>query len=164
MAPRTVTSIWDLPDVPAVYALYGRSAERERLLFVGVAESLFERLLEQLVIPSLHFRTPGAGMFMQPGYVGEVRWWEHERFASSEALRAAEFVASELLGPLFTSRRPSSPRARDLFAVDAFRAEMRSVFEGEPSGRALLPTLDELGRRLARIEERLGLAREPTAS
>ena len=149
-------SIWQLPEVPAVYALYGAAAEERRLVFVGVAESLIERLVEQLVIPNLRLRSPSAILFMHPGYVREIRWWEHSRFAASEPLRAAEFVASEVLRPLFSSRRPSSAPARTLSTDDNFRAEMTALFLGEPSGRLVLPTLDELLERLARIEERLG--------
>lgn len=125
-------------------------------MFVGVAESLIERLAEQLVIPNLRLRSPSAILFMHPGYVGDIRWWEHSRFAAGEALRAAEFVASDLLRPLFSSRRSSSAPARTLSTDKDFREEMTALFLGEPSGRLVLPTFDQLLERLARIEERLG--------
>ncbi len=126
------------------------------MIFVGFAESLLERTLEQLVVPNLRYRSPSATLFMQPGFVRELRWWEHPRFEAADALRAAEFVASELLHPLLSSRRPSSADARTLHTDKRFREEMRNLFLGEPSGSLILPTLDNVLERLSRIEERLG--------
>jgi len=81
---------------------------------------------------------------------------EHPRFEAADALRAAEFVASELLHPLLSSRRPSSAEARTLRTDKRFREEMRTLFLGEPSGSLILPTLDNVLECLSRIEERLG--------
>ncbi len=126
------------------------------MIFVGFAESLLERTLEQLVVPNLRYRSPTTTLVMQPGFVHELRWWEHPRFEAADALRAAEFVASELLHPLLSSRQPSSADARTLYSDKRFGEEMRTLFLGEPSGRLILPTLDNLLERLSRIEERLG--------
>lgn len=155
MSRRPLASVWHLPDVGAVYALYGASADDLRLVFVGFAESLSERVVEQLVVPNLRPRPQSAILFMQPGYVREIRWWEHPRFEDLEALRAAEFVASELLLPLLSSRRPSSAGARMLSTDEGFREQMSALVLGEPSGRLFLPTLEDILDRLGRIEERL---------
>lgn len=164
MSSPPAGSIWQLPDVRAVYALYGAAGDERRLVFVGVAESLLERLVEQLVIPNLRLRSPSTILFMHPGYVGEMRWWEHPRFVATEALRAAEFVASEVLRPLLSSRQPSSAPARTLSMDESFRQEMTALFVGEPSGRLVLPTLDELVGRLARIEQSLTRVPPPAQS
>jgi hypothetical protein len=156
MSRRPLTSVWQLPDVRAVYALYGASGEELRLVFLGFAESLLERVVEQLVVPSLRPQAPSAILFMQPGYVREIRWWEHPRFEELDALRAAEFVASELLLPLLSSRRPSSAGARTLSTDEGFRQQMSALIRGQPSGCLLLPTLEDILHRLGRIEERLG--------
>jgi hypothetical protein len=152
MGERPLSSVWQLPEVRAVYALCGDAGDEARLIFVGFAESLLERTVEQLVVSDLRSRSPSATLFMQPGYVRELRWWEHPRFAAAEALRAAEFVASDLLHPLLSSRRPSSAGARALSTDERFRAEMRLLFLGEPSGRLILPTLGDFFERLRRIE------------
>jgi hypothetical protein len=166
MSRPPLTSVWQLPDVRAVYALYGGSADERRLVFVGFAESLLERVVEQLVVPNLRPRAPSATLFMQPGYVREIRWWEHALFEDPDALRAAEFVASERLLPLLSSRRPSSAGARTLSTDEGFREQMTALILGEPSGRLFLPTLEDILHRLGRIEERLGGAasRPPRAA
>jgi hypothetical protein len=155
MSGLPADSIWQLPDVRAVYALYGAAGEERRSVFVGIAESLLERLVEQLLIPNLRARSPSTVLFIHPGYVREIHWWEHPRFAATEALRAAEFVASDVLLPLLSSRRPSSRAAGTLYEDERFREEMTALFCGDPSGQLVLPTLDQLLERLARIEERL---------
>jgi hypothetical protein len=156
MSRRPLTSVWQLPDVRAVYALHGASADELRPVFFGFAESLLERVVEQLVVPNLRPRPPFAILFMQPGYVREIRWWEHPRFEDLDALRAAEFVASELLMPLLSSRRPSTAAARTLSTDEGFRQLMSGLVLGEPSGRLFLPTLEDILDRLGRIEQRLG--------
>lgn len=155
MSRRPLASVWELPDVRAVYALYGASADELRVVFVGFAESLLERVVEQLVAPNMRPRSPSAILFMQPGYVCEIRWWEHPRFGELDALRAAEFVASDLLLPLLSSRRSSSAGARTLSTDEGFREQMSALVLGEPSGRLFLPTLEDILDRLGRIEKRL---------
>jgi hypothetical protein len=155
MSRQQLASVWQLPDVRAVYGLYGASADEPRLVFVGFAESLLERVVEQLVVPNLRPLPPSAILFMQPGYVREIRWWQHPRFEDPDALRAAEFVASEFLLPLLSSRRPSSAAARTLSTDEGFREQMCALVLGEPSGRLFLPTLEDILDRLGRIEERL---------
>jgi len=99
-------SIWQLPERPEVDALYVGCHEGRRLLFVGIAESLFERILEQFVVANLAPRAASSILFREPGYVSEIQWWEDHALTSSNSLRAAELVASETLAPLLTSRRP----------------------------------------------------------
>jgi hypothetical protein len=147
------TSIWELPAVPAVFGLYGDAGRR--LVFLGVADVLLERVLEQLVVPRLGFGPATGALFMQPGFIAEVRWWEHEEFADANAARAAEFVASDLLEPLLSSRRPSTAAARDLYADRHFQERMRALFAGKPSGAATIPTLDDVIARLTALEARL---------
>jgi len=142
-------SIWELPEVPAVFALYGGP----RLVFLGLAHSLLERIIEQFVVPNL--RPASSALFMQPGYLNEIRWWEHPEFADSDVARAAEFVASDVLEPLLSSRRPTTSGARDLYNDPEFRERMRTLFAGEPSGIATIPTLDDVIERLEALEARL---------
>ena len=69
--------------------------------------------------------------------------------------RAAEFVASDVLEPLFSSRRPSSPSARDLASDAQFRKRMGALFAGAPSGIATIPTLDAVIDRLDALEAQI---------
>ena len=74
---------------------------------------------------------------------------------SLDALRAAEFVASELLLPLLSSRRRSSAGARTISTDEEFREQMSALVLSEPPSRLFLPTLEDILDRLGRIEERL---------
>jgi hypothetical protein len=143
-------SIWDIPEVRAVFGLY--AGRQRRLVFIGVADSLLERIVKQFVVSD---RAAGGALIMHPGFVNEIRWWQHGEFADSDAARAAEFVASDVLEPLFSSRRPSSPSARDLASDAQFRERMGALFAGPPSGIATIPTLDAVIERLDALEARI---------
>jgi hypothetical protein len=143
-------SIWDIPEVRAVFGLY--AGRQPRLVFIGVADSLLERIVKQLVVSD---RTADGALVVHPGYVNEIRWWQHVEFADSDAARAAEFVASDVLEPLFSSRRPSSPSARDLASDAQFRERMGALFAGAPSGIATIPTLDAVIDRLDALEAQI---------
>lgn len=152
-------SIWELPEVPAVFALHG--GPQRRLVFVSLADSLLERILEQLVIPNLRLRPPSRTLYMLPGYLNEIRWWEHPEFADAHVARAAEFVAAGLLEPLFSSRRPSTSAANVVYDDPVFQERMRAVFRGPPSGVATIPTLDDVMERLSALEARFSDGERP---
>ena len=46
---KTVTSVRDLPQVPALYTMYGGKGERLYLVYAGISKNLRERVEQHLV-------------------------------------------------------------------------------------------------------------------
>jgi hypothetical protein len=160
---QAVSSISDLPNVPAVYAMYGRQRPRLYVAYVGVADKLKNRILQHPVRRDSSVATGTSAVVLNPDYVTEVWWWEHPEFAERYVLEAAEMAAFEELDPALRSRGATQARAKELYADEGFRAMMRTMFGNEPSGCLVIPTLqraleriEELERRLGALEERLG--------
>jgi hypothetical protein len=158
-----VYSVADLPQVPSVYAMYGGRSRGRYVAYVGIAKSLKPRIIQHLVRRDSSVATGTAAVQLNPDYVTELEWWEHPDFAQRHILEAAEMVAIETLDPALRSRGAPQHRARELYADEAFRQEMQSLFSGEPAGRLTILTLEDafdrlvgLEGRLADIERRLG--------
>jgi hypothetical protein len=77
-------------------------------------------------------------------------------------LEAAELVAFDVLEPALRSRGAITDRAKQLYADSEFREKVRQIFSGDPSGRLVIPTmqqalqkLDDFEKRLMAVEKRL---------
>jgi hypothetical protein len=152
---ETYTSISDLPNRPAVYALYGGSGSNLYVAYVGVADTLKRRIVQHLVLRNSSITTGTAAVSLNPELVTEVRWWEHPNFNQRDTLEAAELVAFELLDPALRSRGGITARARLLYADPSFHANMQAHFSGEPSGLLVMPTLQTALARIAALEKRI---------
>jgi len=154
-AGRSRTSIWQLPLIPAVYALYAERSRVRQTAFVGIADNLRQRVIEQLVIRGTPFGREGDAISLDPAFLTDLYWWEHPDFADQHVLRAAEFVAADVLQPALRSRRPISARAAELHEDEHFRGRMAALFRAEAAGHLVLPSLDRVLERLAELERRL---------
>ena len=160
---KTLASLSALPNIPAVYALYGGRDYGLYAAYVGVADALRSRIDQHLVRRDSSVATHTTAVGLNPDYVTEVRWWQHARFGERAFLEAAELVAFDILQPCLRSRGRIQAGARNLYAQESFQAEMRVLFAGEPAGRLVIPTLrealdriSELERRVDALEARLG--------
>ena len=150
---RKVSSISQLPRVPAVYALYG--GDRPYVAYVGIANVLKDRIIQHLVKRDSSVATGTSASCLKPDYVTEVRWWEHLEFAQRDVLEAAERVAFEVLDPALRSRLPVNTKAQRLYATQQFCDRMRPLFEGLPTGHLMLPSLVTVLERIEQMEHRL---------
>jgi hypothetical protein len=151
---QSITSFALLPAGPAVYALYGGRG-RPYVAYVGSAGHLRSRIEQHLVRRDSSVTTGVSAVSLNPDFITEVRWWEHPSFADRAALEAAELVAFDVLEPVLRSRSAVSEAARALSSDADFQAAMRSVFDAEPAGGLVLPTLQEALDRIAALEERV---------
>lgn len=151
---RSVPSIWQLPTVAAVYALYAERAGLRQAVFVGVADNLRERVVEQLVVRESPLGTGSEAVTLEPAFLTDLYWWEHADFADQHVLRAAEFMASDLFQPALRSRRPISARAAELYEDQRSQAKMAALLRAEATGHAVLPGLERILERLAELERR----------
>ncbi len=150
-----VFSIADLPSVSAVYALYGGQGRGLYVAYVGIADSLKRRIIQHLVSRDSSVATGTSAVGLNPDYVTEVRWWEHPEFSERHILEAAELVAFDVLNPALRSRGKVQEQARQWYANTEFRQKMQLLFQGEPTGRLLVPTLQDALERIAALEKRI---------
>ena len=157
-----LTTISDLPNVPAVYAMFGGQGRSRYVAYVGLGSKLRGRVEQHLVRRDSSVTTGVSAVSLNPDKVTEVRWWVHPNFEKQDVLEAAELVAFDVLEPALRSRGGITDRAKQLYAAEKFRGEIAALFESAPAGRLVLRTLpqawtmiDELEQRLRRIEEKL---------
>jgi hypothetical protein len=152
---KRVTSIGALPRVPAVYCLYGGRGRDIHTAYVGVADSLRQRIVQHLVNRDSSIATGTSAVGLRPDYVTEARWWEHPDFSSRDVLLAAELVAFDVLEPALRSRGGIQQSAHRLYHDPTFRQQMEKLFRERPSGLLVIPTLQEALDRIETLERRL---------
>jgi hypothetical protein len=146
-----VSSVSKLPNVFAVYVLYGGKDPA----YVGVTDKLRNRVEQHLVKRDSSVATQTSAVCLNPDCVTEVRWWEHTLFASRDQLEAAELVAFSFFEPVYRGRGNPSKRAAELSGEDEFQAEMKRLFSGEATGQLTILTLQDALSRIDKLEERV---------
>jgi hypothetical protein len=152
-----ISSISDLPNIPAVYALYGGQGHGLYVAYVGVADKLKNRIRQHLVRRDSSVTTGTSAAGLNPDYVTEVRWWEHSTFADRYVLEAAELVAFDELEPALRSRGKVTDSAKQLYSDNSWRQEMFRLFSSEPTGYLIIPSLLDALDRIADLERRVEL-------
>ena len=152
---NNINSVADLPNVPAVYAMYGGRGRGLHVAYVGLGDALKRRVYQHLVYRDSSVATGTSAAALNPDYVTEVRWWEHPNFSERHVLQAAELVAFDILDPALRSRGAIQEKAKELYADEKFYENMMALFQGEPTGRLVIPTLQDALERIAELERRL---------
>ncbi|MCR9292931.1 MAG: hypothetical protein NXI32_09455 [bacterium] len=157
-----LTNISDLPNAPAVYAMFGGSGRLRYVAYVGLGSKLRGRVEPHLVRRDSSVTTGVSAVSLNPDFVTEVQWWEHPKFGRQDALEAAELVGLDVLEPALRSRGGITDRAKQLYQDRTFREEMTALFSGKATGRLPIRSLnqaweqiDELKDRIRRIEEHI---------
>ena len=152
----------DLPNVPAVYAMFGGQGRSRYVAYVGLGSKLRGRIEQHLVRRDSSVTTGVSAVSLNPDFVTEVRWWEHPEFEKQDALEAAELVAFDILEPALRSRGGITDRARRLYQEETFCEKMTALFSGEATGYLRIRSLgqaweqiDALAKRIRQIEDRL---------
>lgn len=156
-APRSIS---ELPSVPAVYALYGGRGRGLYAAYVGVADSLKRRIAQHLISRDSSVATGTSAVGLNPDYVNEVRWREHPDFTDRQVLEAAKLVAFDVLDPVLRSRGNIQHKARQLYGDKEFYQKTRSLFTGEPSGKLVVPKLQDALARFVELEDRVRVLEE----
>jgi hypothetical protein len=146
-----VSSVSKLPNIPAVYVLYGGKDP----VYVGVSDKLRNRVEQHLVKRDSSIAAQTSAVCLNPDYVTEVRWWEHTLFASRDQLEAAELVAYGFFEPVLRSRGAPSKRAIEVSSEEEFQEEMRQLFRGDASGQLVILSLQDALNRIEKLEERV---------
>ena len=78
-----VCSVSKLPNVSAVYVLYGG----KDLVYVGATDKLRNRIEQHLVRRDSSIATQTSAVSLNPDYVSEVRWWSTPCSQAGTSLR-----------------------------------------------------------------------------
>jgi len=148
--------ISDLPQAPAVYALYGGRGRSSYVAYVGTTGKLRTRIQQHLAGRDSSVSTGTSAAGLNPDYVTELRWWEDKSFKNRTFREAAELVAYEVYDPVLRSRGKITTAAQELSEMEDFRAQARGLLaEEKAAGCLVLPTLQDALVRLAEQERRL---------
>ena len=137
--------------------MYGGKGKAKDVAYVGIGGKLKQRIQQHLVLRDSSVTTGVSAVSLNPEHVTKVSWWEHQSFDGKVTLEAAELVAFEVLNPDLRSRGNIKATASELAVEADFRDQMRALFQSEPTGTLIIPTLNDALRRIEVLENRLAL-------
>jgi hypothetical protein len=152
---QVINSVKEVPNAPAVYAMYGGQGRSAYVAYIGLAGKVRQRLSQHLIWRDSSIVTGISAASINPDLVTKVQWWEHTDFGQRAVLEAAELVAFDVLEPVLRSRGAITERARLLYADAAFHEQMRAMFEGAPTGVLTIHTLQHALERIRELERRV---------
>jgi hypothetical protein len=155
ISSQVLLGVADLPNSPALYALYGGMGRHSYVAYVGIADSLKRRIAQHLLKRDSSVTTGTSAAGLNADYVTSLQWWEHLQFSKRAALEAAEMVAFDRLDPVLRSRRPDSRAALTLYKDQQFKSEIETLLKSRSSGELRLPSLEDIARRLSKLEQRI---------
>jgi hypothetical protein len=94
---REFKPVYDLPNLPGVYAFFSGGGGPKCLAYVGIAGKLKQRIIQHLIRQDSSVAINTSAVGLNPGYVTSMCWWEHPKFEKTVNLKAAEIVTFELL-------------------------------------------------------------------
>lgn len=148
---KTITSIREIQNVPAIYALYGGRGPNEYVAYVGVADKLRQRIQQHLVKHDSSVTTGQSAVKLETKYLTKLEWWEDEAFSDRAKLEAAELVASKELKPALVSRGSPRRLSISMSKNGDFYDSIKTLLKG-PSGMFELLGVDE---RIQNLEQRI---------
>lgn len=152
---RDFSEIYNLPNVPAVYSFYSGERGPQHVTYVGTAGKLKPRIMQHLMRRDSSVTTGTSAASLNPDYVTNLSWWEHQDFEDTEKLKAAELVAFEVLNPVLRSRGAVNRSAFQLLSDKAFYEKMKNLFESNPTGNIKFPSLTDVIERINELEKRI---------
>jgi hypothetical protein len=150
-----ISSITKLPNVPAVYVLYGGRESNRYAAYVGIADKLRNRIEQHLVRRDSSIATSTSATGLNPDYVTELQWWGHQKFVDRNTLEAAELIAFDIFDPTLRSRGKITGKARELYDQKEFKGEMKKLLKHEATGQLIFQTLQDALDRIEQIEDRI---------
>ena len=150
-----ISSISKLPNYQAVYVLYGGKTGKRFVAYVGIADRLRRRIEQHLITRDSSVATGTSATGLNPDYVTELRWWKHSKFSDRNQLIASELVAFDVFQPTLRSRGNTPQKAKSYYEKEDFKTEMMKIFEGNPTGRLVIPTLQDALDRIEKLENRI---------
>jgi hypothetical protein len=150
-----IPKITNLPNGPAIYALFGGKGKRKFIAYVGIADKLRQRVSQHLVRRDSSIVTGTSVVSLNPDYVTRLKWWEHPTFSKRDYLEAAEIIAFEIFDPILRSRGKLSRKADELLKDVDFQREMRSLFSKESKNEMNFPDFQDVLDKIIDLENKI---------
>ena len=131
---RDFSTAYNLPNIPAVYALYSGVRRSSYVAYVGIGKNLKQRVIQHLIKRDSSVATGVSAVSLNPDHITSLSWWSHSSFEDTAHLKAAELVAFDILNPTLRSRGFIDNAVRELESNTSFVSDMRELFNGEPAG------------------------------
>jgi hypothetical protein len=144
--------ISDLPNVPAIYVLYGGKGSRKFEAYVGITDKLHRRVHQHLIKRDSSVSTGTSVVSLNPDYVTSLKWWEYPEFAKKECREAAEIIAFKKFNPVLRSRGNHSTQAKELENDATFKKNIEELLEKPPTNQKEFPDFQDLLEKLNNLE------------
>ncbi len=140
--------ISSLPNVPAIYVLYGGKGSKKFEAYVGITDKLHRRIHQHLIKRDSSVSTGTSVASLNPDYVTCLKWWEDPEFLKKECREAAEIIAFKKFNPVLRSRGSHSSLGKSLENDAIFREKIEGLLEKPPSGYKEFPDFQEVLNRV----------------
>ncbi len=150
-----IYSVSELPNVPAVYALYGGKENNRYVAYVGIADKLRKRIEQHIIRRDSSVTTSTSTACLNPEYISELRWWQHTDFVKRDLLEAAELIAFNLFDPILRSRGKITKRSLKLRNDEKFQREITHLLSSEAKGQLIFLTLQDALSKIEMLEKRI---------
>lgn len=111
---KVYTSVLNLPQTPAVYAMFSGKGNRAYCANVGVADKLKQRIQRHIVKRDSSVTTGTSAVSLNLEYINKIRWWKNVNFEERHFLEAAELIAFEVFGSSTEEQRSHPGKSEDL--------------------------------------------------
>ena len=152
---RDFTTVYKLPNVPAVYAFYSGDRGPKNVAYVGIAGKLKQRIVQHVIRRDSSVATGTSPVNLNPDQISSLSWWEHPDFNETVNLKAAEIVAFEILNPALRSRAGTDNAGLKILAENDFHRRMVALFSGNPTGSIDFLSLPDAINRISKLENRI---------
>ena len=152
---RDFSTVYDLPNVPAVYAFYSGGRGPKYVAYVGIAGRLKQRIVQHVIRRDSSVTTGTSAVNLNPDQVTSLSWWVHPDFTETVGLKAAEMVAFEILNPALRSRAGADNAGLTMLADKEFYNRMKSLFTGNPSGTIKFYSLSDGIKEINKLKKRV---------
>ena len=152
---KDFSPIYNLPTVPAVYALYSGGRGPQYVAYVGIAGILKRRIVQHFIRRNSSVTTGASAVSLNPDLLTRMEWWEHPTFDKTVNLKAAEMLAFDVLQPALRSRGREDKAGRDVYDDPKFKETMVALFDGKPTGAISFLTLTQAMHRIDHLEKRI---------
>lgn len=92
-----ISSILELPNIHAIYEIYGIKKRRKKVFAIFPSTHLKESIFNRLFDRDFEFNLEVSDGYINPLEVSGIRWWEIDKIFKSHVRWAAKLIADEVL-------------------------------------------------------------------